>query len=320
MVTRVKMNFLVTGGTGFIGRWTVKKLLDLNHKVWVLDNLSNSSEENIQEFRHNLKGVVIGDIKDKQILGELFRNNLDVCIHLAASIDVQKSIDNPQQAFDNNIIGTFNLLEESKKNNVKFVFMSSALVYCPMKDKPINEEHETWPSCVYTASKIAGENLALSYYNAYKLPVVVLRPFTAYGPYQKTNAEGGVTSIFIKKYLAGEDLEVFGDGTQTRDLVYVEDYANFIVKAALSEKANGQIINAGSGKDISINELAFLICKDRNRIKHIPHHHPQAEIEKMICDYRKAKELLNWTPEIDLETGIRKTEEWVRTLNKSSII
>jgi len=309
------MNFLVTGGAGFIGRWTVKKLLDLNHNVWILDNLSNSSEKNIQEFKHKLMGFVIGDIKNKQALEELFKNHLDVCIHLAASIDVQKSIDNPQQTFEDNIIGTFNLLEESKRNNVKFVFMGSALVYLPMKDKFIDEKYPTWPSCVYTASKIAGENLAMSYYNAYKLPVVVLRPFTAYGPYQKTNTEGGVTSIFIKKYLAGEDLQVFGDGTQTRDLVYVEDYANFIIKAALSKEAVGQIINAGSGKDISINDLALFICPDKNRIKHIPHHHPQAEIKKMICDYSKAKEILNWTPLVDLENGIKKTEEWVKTLN-----
>jgi len=307
------MNFLVTGGAGFIGRWTVKKLLDLNHNVWILDNLSNGSEGNVQEFKDKLSGFVIGDIKDKQTLKELFKNNFDVCLHLAAGINVQQSIDNPQETFDDNVVGTFNVLEESRKNNVKFVFISSALVYRPMKDRPINEEHPTWPSCVYAASKIAGESLVLSYYNAYKFPVVVLRPFTAYGPYQKTNGEGGVVSIFIKKYLDGENLEIFGDGTQTRDLVYVEDYADFIINATLSEKTDGQILNAGSEKDISINELAFFICKDKNRLTHIPHHHPQAEIEKMICDSSKAKNILDWKPKIGLEEGIERTKQWIKS-------
>jgi nucleoside-diphosphate-sugar epimerase len=125
--------------------------------------------------------------------------------------------------------------------------------------------------------------------------------------------EGGVVSIFIRNFLEGKTLDVFGDGTQTRDLLYVEDCADFIVKAAFSDKAVGVIINAGSGRDVAIKDLAFLICKDAERIKYVEHHHPQSEIPKLLCDYTKAKKLLGWAPKISLEKGIEKTKEWIRS-------
>jgi nucleoside-diphosphate-sugar epimerase len=182
------------------------------------------------------------------------------------------------------------------------------MVYDLTSSKAINEEHPVNPKSPYAGSKLAAENLALSYYHAYGLPVVITRPFNTYGPYQKSNMEGGVVSIFIRSLLEGEPLKVFGDGTQTRDLLYVEDCAEFIVKAAFTEKAVGEVINGGYGQDIAINDLAVLVCKDAERIKHVKHHHPQSEIPKLLCDYTKAKEMLGWVPKTSLEEGIEKTK------------
>lgn len=303
------MKILVTGGAGFIGRWVVKKLAE-SSDIWVLDNLSNGKEENLLEFRNKLKDFVIGDIRDTKILKTIFKNKFDICIHLAADINVQSSIDDPKETFESNITGTFNLLEEARKAGTKFIFISSALVYSSA-NRPINESHPLKPASPYAASKIAGENLAFSYYFTYNLPVVVLKPFSAYGPFQKSNMEGGVVSIFIQKSLDNQPLPVFGDGTQTRDFIYVEDCAEFIIKAAFSDKAIGEIINAGSGSDISIKDLALLISNDQKMIKLVPHHHPQAEIQKMVCDDSKASKLLGWVPKTSLKDGIIKTRDWM---------
>ena len=119
-------------------------------------------------------------------------------------------------------------------------------------------------------------------------------------------------SIFVKRHLEGKDLLVYGDGEQTRDLLYVEDCADFIVKATFCEDAIGEVINGGTGEDISIKDLALIICEDKTRIKYTPHHHPQSEIRKLICDYSKAKKLLGWKPETPLKEGIKRTMNWFR--------
>jgi nucleoside-diphosphate-sugar epimerase len=179
----------------------------------------------------------------------------------------------------------------------------------------IKETDPIKPASPYAGSKIAAENMVLSYYHAYGLPAVVIRPFNTYGPYQKTGGEGGVVAIFIKNKLDGKKLHIYGDGTQTRDLLYVEDCADFVVQAGYSQKANGEIINAGLGRDISINELAELIAGDKQNIHHVEHIHPQSEIPKLLCNYEKAKKILNWSPQVSLEEGIRKTEEWIKSTN-----
>ncbi|MFU0781510.1 MAG: NAD-dependent dehydratase [Thermoanaerobacterium thermosaccharolyticum] len=334
------MRVLVTGGAGFIGRWVVKYLLDDEHEVWVLDNLSNGSEKNIEEFRTNslFKGLIKGDIKDKEVLSELFNKcKFDIVYHLAASINVQDSIDDPETTFYNDTIGTFNILLQAKtqmfgknakmigdkcvndKNEVthpcKVVFMSTCMVYDKAGEEGIDEFHPTKPVSPYGGSKIAAENMVLSFYYAYKLPTVVIRPFNTYGPFQKTGGEGGVVSIFINNTLNGKDLNIYGTGEQTRDLLYVKDCARFVVIAGYNDKANGEIINAGTGRDISINELAELISKGRVKINHIEHIHPQSEIIKLKCNYKKAKELLGWEPKYSLEEGIKETEEWIKSNN-----
>ena len=310
------MVFLITGGAGFIGRWVAKKLLSIGKNIVIIDNLSNGRRENLSEFEtsKNFQEFVINDIKNKEIIENLFlKYNFDVCIHLAAQINVQESLEYPERSFENNIIGTYNILEAARNFKTKVILIGSCMVYDLIKSNmPISEIHKVKPTSPYAGSKLAAEELALSYYYGYNLPVIILRPFNVYGPFQKTNMEGGVVSIFVKRKINNEKLMVFGDGTQTRDLLYVEDCAEFIVKASESEKCIGEIINAGTGKDISINDLALMIVGDKNRIEYIKHHHPQSEIMKLICDYSKAKNLLDWGPSTSLEEGISKLESWIK--------
>lgn len=307
------MNILVTGGAGFIGRWVVKKLLFDGHKVTALDDLSNGRLMNIEEFRDNPDFLFIkGDIKNREALSKVFAGGFDLVYHLAASINVQDSIDDPRTTYDNDVTGTFNVLEECRQQGIKILFMSTCMVYERSLDKAgISEIHPVKPASPYAASKLAGEALTLSYYYAYGLPTVVVRPFNTYGPFQKSSGEGGVVAIFIQRNLQGEDLNIYGDGTQTRDLLYVEDCADFVIRAGMDSRADGQLLNAGLGKDVSINELAYLICKDNNRIKHVPHIHPQSEIQKLLCNYNKARSLLSWQPRVNLEQGIARTSEWI---------
>ncbi len=308
------MKVLVTGGAGFIGRWVVKRLLDDGRDVWVLDNLCNGRRSNVAEFVNHsgFRGFVEGDIRDRDVLRDLFGNKYDICYHLAASINVQDSIDNPGATFANDVDGTFNVLEECRGNNTKMVFMSTCMVYDrAASQEGIDESWKTKPASPYAGAKIAGENMVLSYYHAYGLPTVVIRPFNTYGPFQKSSGEGGVVSIFIKKNLRGETLNIYGHGTQTRDLLYVEDCARFVVQAGYSDRVNGEIVNAGLGRDISVNDLARLICGDSDRIKHVPHIHPQSEIPKLLCNYGKARKLLGWEPAVSLEEGIKRTAGWI---------
>jgi nucleoside-diphosphate-sugar epimerase len=311
------MNILLTGGAGFIGRWVAKRLLDDGHHVWILDDLSNGREANLEEFRDHsgLKQFIRGSILDESLLNDLFTaHNFDICYHLGASINVQDSIDDPRTTFNNDTVGTFYILEQCRKHNTKVVFMSTCMVYDRCMDETgITELHPTKPASPYAGSKIAAENMVLSYYYAYGLPTVVIRPFNTYGPFQKTGGEGGVVAIFIKNALTGKDLNIYGDGTQTRDLLYVEDCARFVVQAGYSDAVNGEIVNAGLGRDITINDLAKLIVGDESRIRHVPHIHPQSEIQKLLCNYSKAEQLLGWRPEVSLEEGIRRTREWIST-------
>ncbi len=311
------MNILLTGGAGFIGRWVAKRLLADGHQLWILDDLSNGRKENLDEFDDHpgLIRFIEGDIKDEKLLVALFEaHTFDICYHLGASINVQDSIDDPRTTFNNDTVGTFYVMEQCRKHKVKVVFMSTCMVYDRCTDASgITELHPIKPASPYAGAKIAAENMVLSYYYAYGLPTVVIRPFNTYGPFQKTGGEGGVVAIFIRNKLSGMDLNIYGEGTQTRDLLYVEDCARFVVEAGYCSQVDGHIVNAGLGRDISVNDLALMIVQDPGRIHHVPHIHPQSEIQKLLCNSSKAKQLLGWEPQVSLEEGIRRTEEWIQT-------
>ena len=334
------MRALVTGGAGFIGRWVVKRLLDSGHDVLTLDDYSNGRAENLRAFETHprMLGAVRGDIKDQACIDEVFaRGPWDVVFHLAASIHVQKSIDDPEPTFRNDAEGTFRVLEAVRAQYFKangldpadrhFDFdrdvprlkvrrprvacMSTCMVYDLAGDEPIRETHPNRPASPYAASKIASDMLALSYFHSYKLPVTVVRPFNTYGPFQKSNSEGGVVSIFLKRDLSGEPLLVKGSGEQTRDLLYVEDCAEFVTTAAFSERAEGHVINAGTGADVSILELAGKCASAGNRVERVAHDHPQAEIMRLRADATKASELLGWAPRTSLDEGLARSRAWL---------
>jgi nucleoside-diphosphate-sugar epimerase len=256
----------------------------------------------------------VGDVKDARFVESVFaEGKYGVCYHLAASINVQDSIDDPRTTFENDVLGTFNILEGCRAHKCKMVFMSTCMVYGRAGDggAGIGEGHPLKAASPYAGSKIAAESMALSYWHAYGLPVTVVRPFNTYGPFQKSGGEGGVVAIFIKNAMNGLPLRIYGDGEQTRDLLYAEDCAEFVALAGYSRRADGEVLNAGYGEDIKINDLALLICHDPEKIEHVAHIHPQSEIMRLRCDSAKAAALLGWAPRFGIEEGVRRTREWI---------
>lgn len=307
------MRVLVTGAAGFIGRWVVAELVARGHTVLPVDNLAAGAEANLDEFR-GLPGFLPferGDVRDAAACRR-WTAEVDAVAHLAASISVQDSIDDPATTFDNDVVGTFQLLEGARSSGARFLFMSTCMVYDrAVTPEGIGEDHPTKPASPYAASKISGEALTLSYFHAYGLPATVVRPFNTYGPFQRSVGEGGVVAIFTRRSLLGEELRIYGDGTQTRDLLYVEDCARFVCDTLESERATGRILNAGTGTDVSVNELAATVERDERRIVHVPHIHPQSEIPVLRCDARRAREVLGWQPRVSLTDGLARTRAWM---------
>jgi len=305
---------VVTGAAGFIGRWVVKELLERGYDVRGLDDLSNGSRRNIAEFdSHERFDLTVGDVAEDGVVSDLLDGETEACIHLAAEIDVQESLDDPHSHFETNVVGTERVLGACLESDTRLGLVGTCMVYDMVdSEEGIDETHPTKPASPYAGSKLAAENLAESYYHGYDLPMTILRPFNTYGPFQKTGMAGGVVSIFTNRDIEGKPLKIFGDGTQTRDLVYVTDTARFIVDATFSEEAVGKVINAGTGSDISINDLAELIASEGTEITHVEHHHPQSEVQKLLGSYEKANELLGWEPEVSLEEGVERLRTWLQ--------
>jgi UDP-glucose 4-epimerase len=307
------VRILVTGAAGFIGRWVVGELLARGHVVRPIDNLVTGDLANLAEFagHPNLLPFEEGDVRDETACRR-WAAEADAIAHLAASISVQDSIDDPATTFDNDVVGTFRLLEAARGRRARFLFMSTCMVYDRATTPAgIDETHPTRPASPYAASKISGEALTLSYGHAYGLPVTVVRPFNTYGPFQRSVGEGGVVAIFIRRSLLGEELRIYGDGTQTRDLLYAEDCARFVGDALLSDAAVGRVLNAGTGRDVSVNDLAAAVEPDPSRIVHVEHIHPQSEIAVLRCDPRAAEAVLGWRPRVTLPDGLARVRTWM---------
>ncbi|WP_448584641.1 SDR family NAD(P)-dependent oxidoreductase [Thermocrinis sp.] len=310
------MQILVTGCAGFIGWAVTKKLIEEGHKVIGVDNLNNYYDTRLKHYRLEELGSYGDfkffqlDIEDYEKLKELFENyRFDAVINEAARAGVRASIEDPFVYMTTNANGTLNLLELCKNYGVsKFVLASTSSLYAgqPMpfkEDLPVNT-----PISPYAASKKAAEVIAYTYHYLYGIDVSVLRYFTVYGPAGRPDMS---VFRFIKWIMEDTPLEVFGDGSQSRDFTYIEDIAEGTILAL--KPLGYQIINLGNNKPHSLIEMINLVEQftgKRAKIEKREFH--KADMKATWADITKAKELLGWQPKISLEEGIEKTVDWFR--------
>lgn len=295
---------LVTGGAGFIGSHLVDALVNIGAKVTVIDNLQAGKIENLSKSLSKIK-FIKGDIRDKNTIDKIVKNQ-DIVFHIAANASVPYSVKNPEYDFTTNTVGTYNLLKASLKYKIKkFIYASSAGVYGEPYYIPIDEEHPTNPISPYGASKLAGEKLGLSYFNAYKLDFVSLRIFNTYGPRQRRY----VLYDFLLKLNKNKDyLEILGNGKQQRDFSYITDTINAFMLIA-KKKTIHRIYNISGERPISIKELAEMLINILNfkNTKIIFTKKSWAgDIKKLVGDISRIKEI-GFRPKVKLEDGLRKT-------------
>ena len=307
------MSALVTGGAGFIGRHVVAELLDRGVAVRVLDDLSRARPGSLEAFegRPSFLGLTKGDITDPAALRRGLLG-VDTIFHLAASVDVGASVYGPVPAVRANVLGTLNVLEAARAANLRLVLVSTCHVYASAAG-PLDEGAATVPASPYAASKLAADDLAMGYRRAFGLRDTIVRPFNIYGPWQRSDLEGGVVARFLQAAMADRTLDVHGDGAQTRDFLFVEDAARGIVDASV-EAAVGQTLNLATGRETSIAELAALIDAGAGRVRQVPHPHPQAEVERYFGNAARAHELLNWRARVALPEGLARTRAWFAEL------
>ena len=278
---------LITGGAGFIGSHIADILIQNNYKVIIADNLSTGKKENI-----NTKASFYNiDIKNYNDLEAVFQNNkIEYIIHLSAQVSVPNSIRNPINDANENIIATLNIIELSKKYNIKKIIVSSsAAVYGIPKKLPIDELHTTIPISYYGLSKLTMEKyLILS-----NLNYIICRFSNVYGPRQTPHGEAGVVSIFMDNAINNKDLNIFGDGKQTRDFIYVEDIAKIFL-FFIEKNISNEILNISTNNSININELAntiISISKSNIKINYLEKR--DGDIDDSILDNKKLLNLIN---------------------------
>lgn len=279
-----KSKIFITGAAGFIGSHLFKKLKQNGHEVIGLDNFSHWCKNPI------FSQVKYGDVRYYHDI-ENYVKWADLVFHLAAQINVDKSITNPQETIDTNVIGTLNILEAVKKYNKKMVFASSSEVYGTAQTDKMDEKHQLDAQSPYAASKVAGDRLCKAYYDTYGAKVSILRNFNTFGEYQADDSYGGVIAIFTRQALAGEPLRVFGSGEQRRDYMSVFDAIRGY-EFCVEKELWGKPINIGTGETISINQLANAIIDLTNSKSIIEHVEPRAgEVQRLCVDISFAKSL-----------------------------
>ncbi|MEW5855163.1 MAG: SDR family NAD(P)-dependent oxidoreductase [Myxococcota bacterium] len=304
---------LVTGGAGFIGSELVHQLAWGGARVTVLDNLVNGRRENLQDIPRDNVELVVGDIRDEALVNRLMRG-VEVVFHLAV-LGVRHSIHSPQENHEVNATATLKLLAAARSSGVgRFVYVSSSEVYGTARTAPMTEDHPPFPLTVYGGSKLAGECYTRAYFHTYGFPTVVLRPFNAFGPRCHHEGDSGeVIAKFMLRCMAGQPMIVFGDGTQTRDFTFVADTASGILAAGMSEGAVGKTINLGSGKEVTILELARIIARVVGVAPRIEHIEPRpGDVLRLIADTTQARGLLGFAPNVSLEDGLTRLHAWYR--------
>lgn len=307
---------LVTGACGFIGSHLVETLTAHGARPdsLVIYNARGSSGvlDMLPENVLRKTRIISGDIRDQELMNSIIKKDTTV-FHLAALIGIPYSYDAPRSYLDTNITGTMNILNAARQNRAKrVVVVSTSEVYGTALTVPINEDHPLQGQSPYSASKIAAEKLAQSYYCSFGLPVNIVRPFNTYGPRQSARA---VIPTIITQLLSGRTQLKLGDPTTTRDFCFVRDTALGLMKIAASEKTIGRTVNIGTGSDISIKDTATMlgtiagrkisIAKDPKRMRP-----GKSEVRRLCADNSLLKSLTGWTPPTSLEEGLKETFKW----------
>jgi len=312
-----KAKVLVTGAGGFIGSHLSEYLVNLGAKITVLLKYNpNDYLGHLKFLQKNMLSEIeqiLGDIRDPELIKKIVKGK-DIIFHLGALVGIPYSFINPREVFEVNAEGTLNILLAARDQEVsKIVTTSTSEVYGTALYTPIDENHPLQAQSPYSASKIAADKIAESFYKTYDLPVAIIRPFNAYGPRQSDRA---IIPTIIIQALKKSTINI-GSIRPRRDLSYVSDTVNGFIKIAESKKSVGQVINIGLGKDISIGELIKMIIsimgKEIKVISTEKRKRPKkSEVMRLLCDNRKAKKIVGWVPKVSLEEGLSMTIEWMK--------
>jgi len=320
------MNYLVTGGAGFIGSHLVERLLEEDCSVVVIEDNSKKDVKVVQKGENRI--IVIDDfsigkwanlpkdprltVYEGSILDDISRffEGIDVVFHLAALTRPQWSIEHPVETNLVNVEGTIKILQHAIAKKVrKVVFVSSSSIYGDQETFPSNEEAKPNPMCPYALTKLMGEQYCKLFELLYGLKANYIRPFNVYGTRQSPKgAYAGAVPKFIDAMSKGETPYITGDGKQARDFIYIDDVCELIVAASKADVC-GEAFNAGSGTNISINDLFDNVCKIMGKQVVPDHIPPVIEPGMTLADISKAKRMLGWEPKVSLEEGLRKTVE-----------
>lgn len=306
---------LITGADGFIGSHLTEMLVTKGYQVKALSQYNSFNNWGwLEDINCKDKiEVLTGDIRDPHYCKHITKD-IDIVFHLAALIAIPYSYVAPDSYVDTNIKGTLNICQAAKENgNVRVIHTSTSEVYGTAQYVPIDENHPLQAQSPYSATKIAADAMAMSFYNAFELPVTIARPFNTYGPRQSARA---VIPTIITQIANGAKEIKLGDLTPTRDFNYVEDTCRGFIAIAEEDKTIGETINIGSNFEISISDtlniikelmqsdVKFITDKQRIRPK-------KSEVFRLWCDNKKIKELTGYTPQVDIRMGLQKTIDWI---------
>ncbi len=304
---------VVTGGEGFIGSHLVERLLSEGAQVRALVHYNPFGRWGwLQDLAGDVE-IVAGDVRDGDRVARAVEGT-EVIFHLAALIGIPYSYDAPESYVQTNVVGSYNVLNGARRATVERVVQTSTSeVYGTARRVPIDETHPLQPQSPYSASKIGADMLALSFHHSFGLPVSVVRPFNTYGPRQSTRA---VIPTILSQLLADADVIRVGTTTPTRDFNFVTDTVQGFLAVAASEHTVGQVVNVGSGREISIGDLIELLAQIAGRTVKVESdadrlRPPGSEVERLLCDNTRIRELTGWRPEVSLEEGLRRTAEWM---------
>lgn len=304
---------VVTGGEGFIGSHLVERLLSEGAHVRALVHYNPFGRWGwLQDLAGDVE-IVAGDVRDGERVARAVEGT-EVVFHLAALIGIPYSYEAPESYVQTNVVGSYNVLNGARRAMVERVVQTSTSeVYGTARRVPIDETHPLQPQSPYSASKIGADMLALSFHHSFGLPVSVMRPFNTYGPRQSTRA---VIPTVLSQLLAGADVIQVGTTTPTRDFNFVTDTVRGFLAVAASERTVGQVVNVGSGREISIGDLIELLARIAGRTVKVEsdaerRRPPGSEVERLLCDNTRIREWTGWLPEVSLEEGLRRTAEWM---------